>query len=48
MARIDLVMVNTTPAIAQGFAYEGETIRTVLLLQADYLAAIGAIGDAAT
>jgi hypothetical protein len=46
-AGLDMGRYVQEQAIAQGHAYEGESIRAVLVLQAEYLAAIGAIGDPA-
>lgn len=46
-AGVDMGRYIQERAIDQGFAYEGTSIRAVLDLQAEYLAAIGAIGDPA-
>ena len=46
-AGVDMGRFIQDRAIAQGAAYDGESIRAVLVLQAEYLAAIGAMGDEA-
>ena len=44
---VDMGRYIQDQAMAQGYAYQGETIREVLELQAAYLDAIGAVGDVA-